>query len=31
MRKRINLMRIRWGVKMEEVKKVMRRRDTMKG
>jgi len=31
MRKRINLVRIRWGVKMEEVKKVMRRRDTMKG
>jgi len=30
MRKRINLTRIRWGVKTEEVKKVMKRRDTMK-
>jgi len=31
MRKRINLVRIKWGVKTEEVKKVMKRRDIMEG
>ena len=31
MRKRINLVRIRWGIKTVDVKKVMRRRDRMEG